>query len=255
MPTGAKEKFTVMIDGQEMIAIGGTITFIDGKNTEVFVAFIVGGTPITGDTITSDATVVYDSRIGGPKDPTKTLAAAKAVTDFGYVLSFEYGTPIATKISDVVSGSSATVTGGKLTIKIGTISSGLTPITEAPLSDVVISDNKAQYFPEDPGRGIIFCNSDATYGLVCARDEDHLVGLMYVDKSFIIKGMDDQTKNQGGIAIIDCTMVKGWNYFFQSQVGTNKKNTIVTTSTSLPSSYKWTVIDQNYPFNIDFAGK
>ena len=264
-PAGAAadETFTVMVDGGVMIAIAGEIKLVDSTFTEVFVSFIPQtGAPINGDTIADGVDVVYD--------PANLEAANKNKT-FIYILSLKNdgpegpiaGRPPRGDIINEALTNDATieVVNGKATIivpkpKAFTLFKDIFPDTLIYIPEgakntvgffgtegdpVIFGDYMEE---EDYGEGTGYYATNNTIGLACARDNTHLAGMTYLTEDVIVKGAVLQT--DGSIMIFDLVAKEGWNFIFYTYTGANNQNVLITASTSLPSSYKWTIIDHTY---------
>jgi len=174
-----------------------------------------GGNAIEGNTITTGAEVVYHSSI-------KNVTEAKKATDF----SFIEGNPL----GDYLDGSpSVTISGGKVTIILGTPKSS--SLRELRSGDgVTVTPGDTKIFAID------FSTIDKKYSLVCMKDYENFAGPVYVDKDVTIKGTArHETFN-------NVSLKKGWNYLI---VSINKKTDTgtYTSSTTMPSGFKWTVDD------------
>jgi len=92
------------------------------------------------------------------------------------------------------------------------------------------------------------------YGLAAVKDSSHIAGIAWLSKGCVIKGAEIYTGDNPYVNVFDITATDaGWYYYFFTYTGTGYKNKIITVSKSLPASYKWTVIDDN--FNMDaFSG-
>ena len=250
-PADAVEKFYAIIDSGVMIAIAGKIRFTDGTSSDEAVSFDTGGgTPILGSTIAKNVPVVYD-----PSITNKT--AAKAVKNFLNKAEMGYDPPIGVKIQDfLVSAPTVEVVKEKVTIIIPK------PSMLYDFSDVfppdMLDPPDAKYFGTE-ATPMVFVNKEGpldgadVYGLVCSQDNTHIAGLTYVDKDLTMRGthVDTHPDAPAYFQIFNCELKEGWNYVFftftgPDKVGTNFRNLVFTSSTSLPSSYKWTVVDQNY---------
>jgi len=259
-PNGSDDTFTVMVDGGVMIAIAGEIRFVDSTFTEVFVSFIPQtGTAISGNTIVSGADVVYHPSL----EPANKAEAMNGIT-FKYILSLRNDPPRADAINDALT-SPATITlsagpNGKATVIVPPPST-MQSLNAIFAPDVIFIPNvEVNYFGtegdpvifasdplgvgEDDGGNNYPCATTDTIGLVCARDNTHIVGMTYVDRAVVMKGA--KLESHGGLSIFDADLKQGWNYVFFTFTGANNQNMLFTASTSLPSNYKWTVIDFNY---------
>ena len=248
-------RFSVMVDGGQMIAIGGKITLINDDILEAFVAFVVSsGTPISGSTIANGETVLYHPSISN-------LAAAKAVREFPYKAEMRYDPPkgelIAPYLEDTPTLTIEVSAAGKATIILpDPKSEKLHPLIESgPFANLLISDPKAMYFGTE-GDPIVFIDKvdeydradDNTYGLVCARDNAHLVGLAWVDRPTVMKGalIDTHPDAPYYLQVFDCLLEAGWNFVLFTFTGAEYSNVLFTTSKELPLNYRWTVADHNY---------
>ena len=265
MPDNADDEddgFSVMVDGGTMIAIGGTITLINDNTLEAFVAFIVNsGTPITDNTIADGETVLYHPSISN-------LTAAKAVREFPYKAEMRYDPPrgelIAPYLENTPTLTIEVSEDGKATIILpDPLGKNLQKLVDSgPFEGLVISHPEAMYFgtEADP---IVFIDKvgeegqadDNTYGLVCARDNAHLVGLAWVDRPTVMKGgvIDTHPDAPYYLMVFDCPLEEGWNFVLftftgtsVAGVGSDFRNVLFTSSKSLPPNYRWTVADHNY---------
>jgi len=176
-------------------------------------------------------------------DETETTEAKKA-TDFSY---YDYNER-SVHISAFLDGSSSvTVNNNKLTIILGTpISAFLQSSGVFILEGLTATPSNAKYFflPW-------FWTSDRMYTLYCAKDYeddgdvDNAACLIYVDRDLTINGTrynDDSREYTVENWIV--SLKKGWNYIIYSY--NNETDTVtVTSSTSQPGGYKWTVFGRH----------
>jgi len=269
LPTGAavEESFSVIVADGVMVAIGGEIKLVDGDFTEVFVSFI----PHTGTAITGDDTLGYmiGNNVAVTYDPNldaDNLAEAKKGLTFEFVLSLREDPPTGNVMADAIDGNVtlelSPYPNPKATIKSGAPKSEFMQPLKAIFPDVLYyppENDDVKYFgtedqpliyaaimdgPFTEGERTYYEANNNTIGLACARDKAHIVGIVYVDKPVIMKGA--KIESHGGLSIFDADVKKGWNFVFFTYTGANNQNVLFTTSTSLPSSYKYIVADHNY---------
>jgi len=261
-PKGAAKSFNVAVDGEYMIAIAGDVAYTNGSTETARATGLLpptagGDTTISSNTFVSGATVVYDSRIGGPKANGTSLAGAKAVTSFNYALSGDNDESLAgEEIANIAPGSSVTISGGKLTAIWGAPTVPLQGFDTPNFNGLEITPSDSHYFGE-PDRPVVMVNIggpidvetvSGLYGLICAQSDTSYASIVYVDKDTKVKGSDE---HDGITDILDIDVKAGWNYVFISKVG---KFNIFTASKRLPASYKWTVIDMNFPLDLGGDG-
>ena len=261
-PEGATtQEFTVFIDGGQMVAIGGSILYVNSDETEILAAFAVNAGPaISGNTIASNVDVVYADSL----DPLNTEKAHGDLT-FKYVLSMRTDDPNNRPRGDLINDAltapaTIKVTDGKATIIVPPVKPELLRllIEDFPIdSGVIIIPDTAKFFGTEGDPAIFaddmdwdegdetFYANDNTIGLVAARNNKHIVGMTYVDRDAVMKGGRINT-GSGGLEIMDVVLKKGWNYHFFTFNGPGNKNVIYTASTRLPSNYKWTIADHLY---------
>jgi hypothetical protein len=156
----------------------------------------------------------------GPVD--NTVGATE--TNFSYV--YDSAAPLSTSIN---SPASVTISGGNVTISLGTPKN---LIINPPPPGLTMISSDAKVFTLS-----YFCTSGGNYVLVCAKDAANGAFLLYADKDFTITGTD--TSGGGGTVTYNASLKKGWNYYIFSIGGST---TTVTSSTTLPSGFKWTVL-------------
>ena len=190
------------------------------------------GKAIEGNTITTGEEVVYDSSI-------ENVTEAKNETDFSFssVWTEEDDEVRFRPLSYYLDGSpSVTISGGKVTIILGTPKSSF--LWELGGGDgVTVTPSDTKCFSTER-----FHTSDLKYELYCMKDleNDEVVYLVYVDKDVTINGTD------GYNIYKNVSLKKGWNYLIASF---NKKTDTATytSSTTMPSGFKWTVSEnENY---------
>ena len=180
----------------------------------------------------SGATVKYDSKI-------TNLADAKSRTDFSYAGD---GYPL----SEYLNGeSSATISGGKVTIKLGVPKElySLSDLSDFIPDSVNVSSTKVKGIFTDMG----FFTSDDKYLLVYEKDDYNYVFLAYVDGDVTIKGTHKETDPDDGITYTetwDVSLKKGWNFLIASENKATHTGTL-TSSASLPSGFTWTVFEHS----------
>jgi len=119
-----------------------------------------------------------------------------------------------------------------------------------------ITPSDAKYFGE-PNRPTVLVNKGGSlstsatdvWGLICNKSDTEYASIVYVDKNVTVKGVSPE--HDGTIDIMDITAGAGWNFVFISKVG---KYNVFTVSKRIPASYKWTVIDFNFPLDLGGGG-
>ena len=158
------------------------------------------------------------------------------ITDFGYIEDHDYGgiSPLSTFLNGT---NVVTISGGKLTILLGSPKSMYLEYLDM---DDFASDISAKgFFIRN------FYGSDGVddYFLSCQKDEDNVACLVYVDKDVTLNGLfddDDPSVTIWRYLFFDNVKLKaGWNFMIESlDWGTD---TIIWTSKTPDSSYKWVV--------------
>jgi len=253
-PNGATKVFNVAVDGGNMVAIAGEVKYTDNSTDEKAVGLLPppasGDTTISGNTFVSGVTVAYDRRIAN-------LTAAKAATSFPYKLDMDNGVIKGVAIADFIAGSSVTVTNGKLTIICGNPPADiLEDFKPEDFPGFTVTPNDSKYFGS-PDDTLVFMNvggeinpeTSTGYGLICLKNDTDYAGIVYVNQDTKIKGSHVREDASGIIEVMDIDVKAGWNYIFVTQTG---KFLTIATSKRLPASYKWTVIDFNFP--LEFHG-
>jgi hypothetical protein len=188
-----------------------------------------GGNAISGNTIVTGTDVEYDSSI-------ENIAEAKNITDFNLYDVNNVGLGIK-PLNYFLDGSpSITVENNKVKIILGTPKSDfLINISELPVNpDITVNPSNVKAF----GGGSFF-TSDRKYVLVCMNDDNDIAQLSYFDKDVTIKGTSyDEAKNK--TYNINWSLKKGWNYITNTD-----------SYTTLPSGYKWTVVDVYWDYIFD----
>jgi hypothetical protein len=89
-----------------------------------------------------------------------------------------------------------------------------------------------------------FATADLKYFLGCGNpDENNWASLLYVDRDVTIQGDDSGTYSYpDDISYYNVSLKKGWNYVISLSRGSGKGFNY-TSSTSLPSSFKWFVFE------------
>jgi len=175
------------------------------------------GNAIEGNTITTGAEVVYDSSI-------KNVTEAKKATNF----SFLKGNPL----GDYLDGSpSVTISGGKVTIILGTPKSSFLEELGGSVDGITVTPSDTKIFDID------FSTIDKKYMLICMKDYENFADLGYVDKDVTING------TAGKETFKNVSLKKGWNYAIASF---NRKTVTYTSSTTMPSGFKWAVVDYGW---------
>lgn len=152
----------------------------------------------------SGGTVTYDTGIADADKP----------TDFSR-FTFDGGGSRSYPLSDCINApASVTISGDKLTIKLGT------PKDEFSKNFDLLIENGVNVNPKD-AKGLVvlgFLTSDLKYGLCCRKDGSSIDGandanmalLTYVDRDVTIKGTYEHDY------IYDVSLMKGWNYWIVS---------------------------------------
>ena len=189
-----------------------------------------GGNAIEGNTITTGAEVVYHSSI-------ENVTEAKKATDFSFYYDSEHedeNGKLRRSLSYFLDGSpSVTISGGKVTIILGTPKSSF--LQELRGSDgITVTPSDTKTFAIR-----YFFSSDYKYNLYCMKDNENMAFLVYVDKDVTINGTDEYETYK------NVSLKKGWNYVIGS---VNKKTDTLTytSSTTMPSGFKWTVVDDGF---------
>jgi len=139
-------------------------------------------------------------------------------------------------LSEYIDSPSVTVSGGKVTIKLGAIKSEYLRIPAALIESgctVKPSDMKCAS-PISP-----FITEDRSYCLYCKKDANNNAYLFYVDRDTTITGTNS---SDGYTYQYNMNLKAGWNYYIVSESGTT---ITFTASQSLPSGYNW-VVDNHY---------
>jgi len=204
-----------------------------------------GGNATSGNTITSGAELVYDPSIGNTNE-------AKNATDFSFYFYWddEKRTEEFKPLSNFLDGSpSVTISDNKVSINLGT--------PKAAYLEKMVDDKTSEGITITPSdvKGLQmseFYTSDRKYCLVCMKDDDNFAMLVYVDKDVTIRGStylrewEAGDGNHGGEGEMkyNVSLKKGWNYVIFS-INEETETGTVTSSTTQPSGFKWTVIDNN----------
>jgi len=191
---------------------------VEGGNNGIVSGAVEGGDNV----IVSGAPVTYDIKYF---ESDVYMTEAKNETNFSYSYNTAY-----------TSGSSSvTVSGGKVTIKLGTphyLEDDFSLWIELGLT---VSNKNANGFSQGG-----FSTSDKNYYLYCIKDDDNIAFLEYVDRDVTITGTYSYS---GYTDNWDVSLKKGWNYEIVSYNGATKTWTY-TSSTTQPSGFNWTVIDK-----------
>jgi len=180
-------------------------------------------------TIVSGATVEYDQAFF---INTVDMNAAKGYTNFSFF--WEDSSDSLDPLRDYINEpASVTVSGGTVTIKLGTPKFDLNSSNSWLIEDgISISPNSAKVYIDTKSGN--FGTADGKYGLFCIKDMNNFAVLCYADMDVTIKGTSQYGEKY------DCTFKKGWNYIIWS-VNTNT----FTSSVSQPNGYKWKVINSS----------
>jgi len=185
------------------------------------------GNAIEGNTITTGEEVVYHSSI-------KNVTEAKKATDFSFCYS--YRLERLEPLSYFLDGSpSVTISGGKVTIILGTPKSDVLNEFGLEADGITVTPSDTKYFSSR-----VFHTSDLKYELYCMKDleNDEVAYLFYVDKDVTINGTSEYSIYK------NVSLKKGWNYIWSDNEKT--RTTTWTSSTTMPSGFNWTVIDDGF---------
>jgi len=196
------------------------------------------GNAIEGNTITTGEEVVYDSSI-------KNVTEAKKVTDFSYMEDYDFSNGFEINgikpLSYYLDGSpSVTISGGKVTIILGTPKSSFLEEFGYLREGITVTPSDTKSFART-----YFFSSDYKYNLCCMKDDENYAFLIYVDKDVTING----TGTDEVATYKNVSLKKGWNYMsVNKKIETVNYNTYTyTSSTTMPSGFKWTVFEnENY---------
>jgi len=228
-------QFIITVSGTGITDITGNIILTDGTPVTPPAAGTLkpgtggdnnnNGGSISGSTIVSGATVIYDSGI-------KDLAEAKRITDFSDGLN-EY----------LDGESSVTISGGKVTIKLGIPKAEFLPWwIDWLLDGLSLNPSNAKvvglidFYPTDFNYYL--------YYLACVKDENNEAALIYADKDVKITGTQTEYDdyNVKWTKIWNVSLKKGWNYLIWSvNRTTNTATATYTSSTTMPKGFNWTV--------------
>jgi hypothetical protein len=217
-----------------------------GDDAEDDTGLQIGNGAITGGTNgiwSITATLKYDTDISN-------LAEAKSITDFGYSIDWneQNNEVIFPPISNVIPNSSITVSGGKVTIKLGVPKSEYLELTEDDSPTITVTPSNAKGFLL---RHFNFFNSsDGKYGLYTsfyetATTEVEVERLVYVDRDVTIKGTETWTDSNGTTYTEkwDASFKAGWNYLIETH-HTENNGTTMTASQSLSGGINWIVCER-----------
>ena len=163
------------------------------------------------------------------------IANADKPTDFSFVpnsLTVNY--PLSSRINEPAS---VTISGGKLTIKLGIPFKYLISAERFFDDDVTVTPSGVKLSPLDGS----FCTVDQEYYLLCVKGNSY-TGLFYVDNDVTVRGTHPDSK---GTDIYNVSLKKGWNYYYAESYDKATKTTTWASSVSLPSGYTWTVMDKD----------
>jgi hypothetical protein len=189
----------------------------------------------------SGATVTYSLEYVSDVD------AAKKATDFSYVTTgwdYEKNKYITESLSNYIPGSSVTVSGGKVTINLGVPKSGGWWMDFSYLIEdgITVTPSDAKAIGDDDAS--MLNTHDSKYALICMKDENNIAVLVYVDRDVTIKGTHT---DYSYTETWNVSLKKGWNYMVWSDNEATKTSTI-TATTTLPSGFKWYVLERAKPF-------
>jgi hypothetical protein len=180
----------------------------------------------------SDSNIVGGGSISGGNTITAPVTNTSGETDFNYCWD---GTPI----SSYTPGTSVTISGGNVTIKLGVCPSEyLIPLSELP-SGLTANPGSAGILIDD-GELRDFWTINDSHILVCVKDKYNQASLVYADRNVTLTGT--YTDDHGYTYIYNCSFKKGWNFVVVSTSGTT---TTYTTSTTLPSGFTWKVMTKD----------
>jgi hypothetical protein len=186
----------------------------------------------------SGATVTYD-----PKYITN-MTEAKAQIDFSYFPDYdvETGEYIVRPLSYFLNGSSSLkISGGKVTINLGVPKSENFGNMSYYEDDITVIPNDAKFFVVGIDEAV-FLTFNGKYALGCMKDEENFAPFIYSDKDVTMEGTGT---DWGYTTRWYVSLKKGWNYLIASfDEATNTAT--YTASTTLPSGFKWFVVDANY---------
>jgi len=168
-----------------------------------------------GSTIASGAQVAYEE--GFPEE-------SKSIGEFNWISDLDDSKKTVQLSKYIDNPTTVKITGGKLDIKLGKPKSAyLDSITNGVDDNLTVTpkDVKTFFIQE-------FCAIDDRYYLYCAKSVEEVAILLYVDKNVTVKGTADGE--------YDMSLKQGWNFMIVSE-----KTGKVTSSTTLPDGYKWTV--------------
>jgi len=174
-----------------------------------------------GGTFTLEAEVVYDPSI-------ENLTEAKKATDFSFIHGYE--------VSYFLDGTpSVKISSNKVTINLGTPKAAY--LETFNYIGLTVNPNNAKIF----SMGTIgpFHTSDRKYVLECRKDENNFAVLVYVDRDVTIKGT---LTGEEWTDIYNVSLKKGWNFLISSYNEETNTDTL-TSSTTQPNGFKWTVVD------------
>jgi hypothetical protein len=208
----------------------GTITFTDGKNEEA-PTFTPGGNS-GGNSSIPNGTI--SGNIAAADN------AAPGVTNFGYWWDD-------TPLSDWIPGSSVTISGGTVNIKLGTPpDNDMVSFAEIGwiegMEGLTANPSTAKVYYEYLG-GSFFFSSDGKYALTYTKDFGNVAMFWYVDKDVTVTGEVISTTGMDETYtwIFNCSLKKGWNYVFASL----SETTVNYTTGDTPSGFKWQVFNRD----------
>jgi hypothetical protein len=221
-PAGTTEPFTVTISGNSITIMSGMITWSDNTTDEAPATLTP---PASGGG--SNTIFTYT----GPVDTTITPSS----NDFSYVNYQDNVTPTPTPLSTYLnSPASVKISGSNVTLNLGV------PKTLTPFDDNELMNPK-----DAKGWGVgDIVTSDGKYKLVCMKDGNRAgASLFYLDRDLTVKGtIDGLGESASWKYIYNVSAKAGWNYHILS-LDESAKTYTNTASTTLPSGFKWTVVD------------
>jgi hypothetical protein len=175
------------------------------------------------------------------------MTEARTKTNFSFI---DDGEPI----NPIIPGSSITVSSSsnEVTIKLGIPK---TDYLETLVSDdfgggITVSPSDAKiFFIDVECDDMLFCTQDASYYLVCFKDENNVAILIYTDRNVTFNGTNSDS---GDTYKWNVSLKTGWNYLILS-LSIDGKTIIYTSSVNQPSDFNWTVmIEEKLPELIWF---
>jgi hypothetical protein len=167
------------------------------------------------------------------------MTETRAQTDFSFVWGRNNDEEWVIKpLSDFINApASVKVNGGKVIINLGTPKSEYMMGWDWAIEDgITVIPSDAKYWSDNEEYDPIFYTSNSKYGLSCINGDIAnyellaCARLIYVDKDVTVKG-----------TYWNASIKKGWDYLILPFPGA--ANNIATASTTLPSGFKWYVVE------------